>query len=78
MPRATKNPIVYLALSPAATATALGIKASEVADAIDSDALPVFVKGVRRRILVSHIERWVLSWPQPAKRKPRKVSPANE
>ena len=64
MPRQTKTPVVFLALSPAATATALGIEPRKVYTAIDDGALPVFINGVKRRILVSHIERWVLSWPQ--------------
>lgn len=64
MPRQTKNPVVYLALSPAATATALGIQPRKVSAAIDGGELPVFLSGTNRRILVSHIERWVLSWPQ--------------
>jgi hypothetical protein len=72
MPRATKTPVVYLALSPAATATALGIQPRQVYDAIENGDLPVFLIGIKRRILVSHIERWVLSWPQPTKRRYRK------
>jgi hypothetical protein len=51
MPRQAKNPVVYLALSPAATATALGIEPRHVYDAIDDDELPVFIKGIKRRIL---------------------------
>jgi hypothetical protein len=73
MPRHTKNPAVYLALSPAATATALGIRPDQVADAIEKELLPVFMIGIKRRILVSHIERWVLSWPKPRPRKKRKM-----
>jgi len=71
MPRVTKSPVVYLALSPAATATALGIRADEVADAINSGALPVFVRGIKRRILTSDIEKWVRSWPQIKPKKDR-------
>jgi len=70
MPRVTKNPEMFLALSPAATATALSIRPDEVADAIKSGALgPVFMMGIKRRILVADVERWVRSWPQPKKRK---------
>jgi hypothetical protein len=78
MPRVSKNPLVFLALSPAGVATALGIRPDEVKDAIDAKLLPVFVKGIKHRILVADIERWVRSWPQPTKRKytKRKV-PAN-
>jgi hypothetical protein len=72
MPRVTKHPDVFLALSPAATATALGIRPDEVADAIDDGSLPVFVKGIKRRILTADIEQWVRSWPQI---KPKKERP---
>jgi hypothetical protein len=40
MGRKTKNPIVLLALSPAATATALAIRPDEVKEAIDNELLP--------------------------------------
>lgn len=72
MPRATKNPIVILALSPAATATALGIRPDQVAKAIADKLLRVRRIGVRTRILTSDIEKWVLSWPEPTKRGPYK------
>jgi hypothetical protein len=75
MPRRIKNPVVYLALSPAATATALGIKAQRIYDAVDSGALPVYCIGPRRKILVSDTERWVRSHERATKRK-RKV-PSN-
>jgi hypothetical protein len=64
MPRVTKNPEVFLALSPAGVATALGIRDDEVAEAIKNGALSVFTKGVKRRVLVADVERWVRSWPQ--------------
>jgi len=71
MPRVTKNPQVYLALSPAAVATALGIRPDEVADAINSGALPVHVMGLKRRVHVSDIERWFRSWKQIEPKKDR-------
>ena len=64
MPRMTKTPQVFLALSPAAVATALGVRADEVATAINSGALPVHVMGLKRRVHVSDIERWFRSWKQ--------------
>ena len=65
MPRPQKNPVVYLALSPAMLATALGLSTAVVYEAIASGALgPIYVKGVKRRILVSDAERWVRSWKQ--------------
>ncbi len=69
MARATKHPAVYLALSPAAVATAIGVHPTVVAKAIDAGELEVFQRGVARRILVSHVERWILSWSKAAKRK---------
>lgn len=70
MPRVTKNPQVYLALSPAAVATALDIRADEVATAINDGLLPVFVMGIKRRILVADVERWVRVWKQPKRKVP--------
>jgi hypothetical protein len=72
MPRATKNPIVFLALSPAAVATALSIAPRKVYEAIESEVLPVFVNGLSRRCLVSDVETWVRSWPQikPKRKRP--------
>ncbi|SDI54226.1 MULTISPECIES: helix-turn-helix domain-containing protein [Bradyrhizobium] len=69
MPRVATRPEVYLALSPAATATALGISYSHVRDAINEGVLPVYVVGVKHRIHVSDIERFLRSFPSPAKRK---------
>ncbi|MGB9118795.1 helix-turn-helix domain-containing protein [Bradyrhizobium sp.] len=69
MSRVTQNPVVYLALSPSAVATALGIRADEVANAINDGLLPVFVMGIKRRVLCSDIERWVRSWPKAVAKK---------
>lgn len=74
MGRRTKNPIVFLALSPASVATALNIHPSKVTAGIKSNALKVYVSGIQSRVLVSDVERWVRSWPQRKKRK-RKVIP---
>jgi hypothetical protein len=65
MPRVTKNPEVFLALSPAGVATALGIRDDEVATGIKSGALPIHIMGIKRRILTADVERWVRSWPKP-------------
>jgi hypothetical protein len=59
MPRQTKSPIMLLALSPAGVATALGIRPDEVADAIRAGLLPVYVQGIKRRVLCSDVEAWV-------------------
>jgi predicted regulator of Ras-like GTPase activity (Roadblock/LC7/MglB family) len=67
MPKARKN-VVYLALSPAATAHALGLSEQVVRDAIANDELgPLYVKGTKTRLLVSDIETWVRSWPKKSK-----------
>jgi excisionase family DNA binding protein len=72
MPRKTKTVVVILALSPAGAATALGVQPRDIYEAIEADVLPVYGIGIKRRILVSDLEAWVRSKPQPAKRKPRK------
>jgi len=64
MTKATKNPRVFLALSPAAVATALGVRPDEVATAINDGLLPVHVMGLKRRVHVSDVERWFRSWKQ--------------
>jgi hypothetical protein len=74
MPRVTKSPVVYLALSPAATATALGVRPEVIKKAIESGALKVYRSGTKSRCLVSDIEALVRSWPAPVSKK-RKASP---
>jgi hypothetical protein len=67
MPRATKNPIVFLALSPAAVATSLCIQPREVYAAIAEGKLIVRQRGVKRRIGVfgpGGVQEWFESWPQ--------------
>jgi predicted regulator of Ras-like GTPase activity (Roadblock/LC7/MglB family) len=75
MPSKQKHPVVYLALSPAMLATALGLHFQDIAEAIERGELgPVYVKGVKRRILVSDAERWLRSWEvSNAPRKKRKT-----
>jgi hypothetical protein len=69
MPRVTQSPKLYLALSPAAVATALGVRPEIVKDAIAKEILPVYVNGIKRRILVSDVEAWVRSWPKAVAKK---------
>jgi hypothetical protein len=67
MPRVTQRPVVFLALSPAAVGTALGIRADEVRDAINSGALIVRQLGVKRRVAIfgtGGVQEWFESWPQ--------------
>lgn len=77
MPRVTKNPQVYLALSPAAVATALDIRADEVASAIAEGKLIVRQIGIKRRIAVfgeGGVQEWFESWKQI---KPKRKVPSN-
>jgi excisionase family DNA binding protein len=67
-----QTPAIFLALSVAATSTALAIQPRHVYRAIEEGKLPVFQIGIKRRILVSDIEKWVRGWKKP-KRKKRKV-----
>jgi hypothetical protein len=77
MPRKTKQPVVYLALSPAALATACQIAPAVVAAAILNGELQVYTRGVARRILVSDAETWIRSqWKRGVPRKQRKLSHA--
>ena len=62
MSRVTQRPVVILALTASATATALGIKPAAVFAAIEDGTLPVYQIGAKRRILTSDIEAWVRSW----------------
>src|SRR4051794_13596398 len=71
--RRTKHPVVYLALSPAAVATAIGVDPRVVSAAIADGELKVFQRGKARRILCAHVEQWILSWPEAAPYK-RKVT----
>jgi len=70
MPR-NSQPMIMLALSPSATARALGVNYERaILPAIASGALgPVYSLGAKHRLLVSDIERWVRSWPQQSKPK---------
>lgn len=69
MPRVTKTPVVYLALSPAAVATAIGVRPEVVKEAISANVLPVYVKGIKRRVLIADVEAWVRSWPKAVAKK---------
>jgi hypothetical protein len=74
MPRRTKHPIVYVALSPAALATAVSIAPAVVAAAILAGELQVYTRGVARRILISDAENWIRNeWKRGVPRKQRKV-----
>jgi hypothetical protein len=71
MPRKI-SPSDVLALSPAQTAAALGIRPERVADAIRSGELVVRTIGPKRRIAVhgaGGIQAWFESWPVATERK---------
>lgn len=77
MPRNLTPPEALLALSPSATARALGIRPERVQEAIDAGHLVSRQIGVRRRIMVFGefgIQHWVENhWPLAQRRKvPRK------
>lgn len=64
MPRNSTKPEIMLALSPSATARALGIRYDRVAEAISLGALTVRVLGGKQRISVEEIQKWFQSWPR--------------
>jgi hypothetical protein len=73
MPYRQKKPVPMTAMSPSMLATSLKIDQRHVAEGIISGALPVFQKGLSRRILLSDAERWVRGWKTaPAPKQKRK------
>jgi hypothetical protein len=72
MPRVT-TPKVLLALSPTATATALGLHTDVIAEAIRDRKLIVRQVGAKRRIWVGDIEQFFKSLPEATKRRSRDV-----
>jgi hypothetical protein len=75
MSRKTKSPIVYLALSPAALATALGLRPAAVYDAITRGDLAVraLPGTAARRIWLADAEKWFRTHWLPAKPRSRKT-----
>jgi hypothetical protein len=65
MGRARKNAFTVLALSPSATALALGVPIRRVREALDNGELEAFADGPRVRILIESTVAWVKSWPRP-------------
>jgi hypothetical protein len=63
MPRAQTRPEIILALSPTATARALGIRAERVEAAVLAGQLTVRMIGGKRRISVRDIEAWFQTFP---------------
>ena len=72
MPRLTKRPILYLALSPAALACAMQIPPRKIHEAILLGYLPVRQHGLHRRILISDAEKWFREHWRPAN-PPRRI-----
>lgn len=62
MPRQTKRPILYLALSPAALACAMTIPTRKIYEAILLGHLPVHQHGLQRRIWIADAEKWFRTW----------------
>jgi hypothetical protein len=77
MPRKTKSPIVFLALSPSALATAIGVQPKVIHAAILRGELQVYQRGLARRVLVREAEDWIRNhWAQKT-RKPRRAAHAD-
>jgi hypothetical protein len=71
MPRKTKHPVVFIALSPAALATAIGVRPDVIYDAILRGELKVYQRGLARRVLVSECEEWIRNqWAQKTRKQP--------
>lgn len=69
MGRARKNAFTVLALSPSATALALGVPIRRVREALDSGELEARADGPRVRILIESTVAWVKTWPRATGRK---------
>jgi len=65
MPRARLKqlPIPIIAASPAVIADLLQVRPDDIARGTESGALPVYIIGNRRRILIEDATAWVKSWP---------------
>jgi len=79
MPRKVKHPLVYVALSPTALATAFGIDTRHIYAAITMGQLEVrhLPGSVARRIWIADAERWYREHWLPAKPKQRKKDVSN-
>lgn len=64
MPRERRTPLFAVAMSPARAADAIGIRADEIYEAINAGLVPVYQKGIRRRVLVADLSAWVRTWPR--------------
>jgi hypothetical protein len=60
MPRKTKSPVVYLALSPAMLACAFDVAPAKIYDAIEAGHLEVrrLPGTIARRIFIADAEKW--------------------
>jgi hypothetical protein len=77
MPRITKRPVCFVALSPAALATAIGVQPRVVYDAILIGEFPLYQRGMARRILISDAESWIRTTWRKAKPKRQKTKAEN-
>jgi hypothetical protein len=64
MPRRYRTPVTKLAMSPSKLSAALDLRYELMASAIKSGELPVYIVGIKRRVLVSDAEQWLRSHPE--------------
>jgi excisionase family DNA binding protein len=57
MPRVRTSRLFPVAVSPAQAADALGVRAEEVRDLIESAGIPLYQIGMRRRVLIEDLVR---------------------
>jgi hypothetical protein len=70
MPYKTKSPIVFIALSPNALATAISVQPKVIHAAILNGELKVYQRGLARRILVGEAEDWIRNhWAQKTRKR---------
>jgi hypothetical protein len=61
MPRAHVKPVPLVAVSPNQASTATGLRPERIAAAVRAGEIRAFRVGVKTKILVSELERWVAS-----------------
>jgi hypothetical protein len=79
MPRSAstrKKPVPIVAGSPSLVSHMLGIRADDIRDMI-ADGLPVYTKGLRRRILLKDAEKFLRKWKRVQPKQHRSVPNAD-
>lgn len=64
-----KKPLEIVAASPSAVCAMLGIRDADIRGAINSGALPVYVLGLRRRLVLADAIAWLRTHPQTKQRR---------